>query len=475
MSSFFSDDPADLFVQLYDLLGNECFQDGRAERWGRDPGVRSRAVDIERLILATGRAPTEGLDELLSSQDKEGAFTVLLALDLALAHINPFSGWWDPGRLYEVETRYARTARLNTDGVSGALLFGCAYAGRPQGQPEKRQFFELVRVEPAVWREVNLGWLESCSDFVIGSVGGPGQPRTAVGCAPMISSLNDLSITAVKRYDDRGYRIAPRAQVLRERVHEMLTALDESGAVIGVVPESTLSDDMLDEWRAAIQRRRQKTSLRWIVAGTGPVGDADPPNNRAVVLDRRSGKELVAQDKRHDFTLTTEQIRLWGLEPHLGSGRAIEDITRGTHLELRESNIGRLAILICEDAGRTATVAPLLLECGVSHVFVPIFSAPFAGPYGWIQGPAREYVSSVGATVVVANGLAVYSAMAEGTAADENERDAALTGATCYAIGPSATRDDWHIDRVGLRSSGPLDVKLLDITLGRAHRYDDWD
>ena len=473
-SNSLSTDPADLFAQLYDAA--EPFDVEAARRWDFDRGLRKLTARVEEQVVATGEAAGPLFTYLLGDEGS-GHFAILRGLDRALSYVNPFSGRFDPGNMYRIAIRVARRARLNTDAVPGALLFNCAFAGRPLGIPAKSQFFELVRVPAASWESVQHAWLDSVLDAPIKRVEEPRDLRIAVGCAPMVETYDELEMETRECSGQRRYRIRPRPEALRERVERVLRALDASGAVVGLLPEATLSDELLQEWRAVLkQHRKVPTNLRWIVVGTGPVGDVEPPYNRAIVLDRLTGQTLIEYDKQADFSLTASQVQTWALTPYLGSGEAAEDITRGDVVQLRECNVGRVAMLICEDLGRTMEIGPRLRDCGVSHVFAPIFSPPFTGQYGWVEGPARDYVFQVGAWVVVANSLAVCSAMANDAEATDDMKRAAAEAPTCYAIGPRAKRrNDWRVPPAqAKRSAGPEAVELVYVDGGMARRYDDF-
>lgn len=471
-----SDDPADLFVQLFDLIGDGPFRSGEARAWDRDPALRERAAEVDQQVRATGRVPRPLVDSLLDEGDR-GVFALLRGLDLALSYVNPFTGRHDPGRMYKIARRYAKYARLNTDAVAGALLFNCAFAGRPLGIPEKAQYFELLRVPEADWESVEHGWLDSKFDMTIRRVVEPGDTEVAVACAPMAGSPDELVVEPVSRFGERRYRIRPRFEPLRKRVEDVLRKLDESGALIGLLPEATLSDELLEEWKAALKRRRRvQTRLRWLVVGTGPIGDADPPYNRAIVLDRRNGQVVLENDKHADFELTAHQVKVWGLQPYLGEGGATEDITKGEVIRLRECNLGRIAILICEDLGRTMTIGATLAKCGVSHVFSPIFSPPFTGQYGWVEHPAHDYVYNLGAWVVVANSLAVYSAIDASDVAEDEAKEVAAKAPTCYALGPTNRRDEWRLNKPQeKRAPTPDEVELVYVSGGTARRYEHFD
>jgi hypothetical protein len=464
MPTKLSNDPADLFVELYDRLGDEPFTGVvPAEGWYFENAVLAQVESVREAVLATGMVE-DLLLERLDAGDQRSIFACLLGLDQALDHINPFSGSLDGHSLYRIARRHAATGHLNSDPKSGALLFGCTFAGRPAGIPVKAEFFGLVRVAATAWQHVDHDWIPNEFDIAIDPTLRPGA-RLAVGCVPMIDSYDEMTIQKTRRGLRRpAYRVGPRVDSLPGRVDAVLAELERSEATIGLLPEATLDDGLLEVWRAALAGTDppDDSQLTWIVAGTGPVGGGDPPHNRAVLL-HRSGQVLFAQDKLNDFTLTSLQLHRWNLNKQLGSVRSLEDISKGERVEIRESNLGRIAILICEDLTRTPTLAALT-SCGVSHVFVPIFSPPV--DEGWVKDAASRHVADVGAWIIVATSLAVG-----------REMDKAVDGplATCRSFGPQdAERDEWHFDDKVELANLPTDVALLWISTAMVHRFTDF-
>lgn len=108
--------------------------------------------------------------------------------------------------------------------------------------------------------------------------------------------------------------------------------------------------------------------------------------------------------------MTADQARDWNLPGAPASGSAAEDITRGLAVTVLETSLGRLAILICEDLNQSVQWERELAECGISHLFVPIFSKPIM-QYRWEQAGAQRQIDNTGAWLVIANSLAVQSAM----------------------------------------------------------------
>jgi len=109
------------------------------------------------------------------------------------------------------------------------------------------------------------------------------------------------------------YAVVPDGSALARRVSDTLAQLDLSGAHVGLVPESTLDNHVLEAWQLAMRTTRQRGALRLVLVGTGPVGGepgAQPPN-RAVMLYRHNGEPVFTQDKHHGYAMTFADLNGW--------------------------------------------------------------------------------------------------------------------------------------------------------------------
>lgn len=403
-------DPAAVFIELYDQLPEEVFARREPLRWERDPGVKRSASRVYDQVLEHGVTDPRQTEDIVRRGANRGIFTVLRGIDWALRHVNPFSPVYDQGNLTWLADRYAETGRFN-DGppAEGALLPRCAYPGRPRGTNTKSLYFGLNRVSPELWAKIRYE---------------PVSPRhepyfrrdelVLVGCAPLLETKADVQMDFLNRDGESVYTLAPVDSVpLRERISRVIESLDDLGARIGVMPEATLTDGLLAHWKdVAYKTAGLDKPLRWLLVGSGPLGADDPPPNRAVLLDRWSGESLLVQDKLAGFTLTRQQAGDWNLPKQPDTDSAAEYLTWGSAITVRESSLGRLAVLICEDLNQSVGWERELIACGVSHLLVPIFSKPIIR-YRWEQIAAEREVSHMGAWLVIANSLVVQQAMDE--------------------------------------------------------------
>ncbi|MEV4255402.1 hypothetical protein AB0J52_19795 [Spirillospora sp. NPDC049652] len=331
-------DPADLFVRLYDELPERLHRAWPPNLWYEDDRVRRAADDLRERISDEGGldpAETAGIVEV---EGDRGRFTLLLALDGALALANPYGPFHDASALTGITVRYLVEGRFDTGAAGGALLPRCAMPGRPDGLRALPEFFGVHRVPPDLWDGLEHTRLPAVHDPHLC----PDEP-VAVGCAPMLESFDEMRIEFDERDGRTVYRLAPAVSPqVRARIRTILRRLDEAGARIAVLPEATLSDELLEAWKeAARDTARRDSPLRLLMLGTGPLGGGDPAPNRAVLIDRWTGAELLVQDKLSPFVLDEQQMREWQLPGSPDSGTAEEDIATGSCPHSRGSSARR--------------------------------------------------------------------------------------------------------------------------------------
>ncbi|TDD88483.1 hypothetical protein E1293_06250 [Actinomadura darangshiensis] len=421
--------PADLFVHLYDTISDDVFQGWTATRWYRRERVRRDANEVAEAVLEDGVLDPAVTAEIIAGRGDLGRFTILLGLDIALAHASPYAPFHDAPALAGVLVTYLTEGRLNGPGTTGALLPRCAFPGRPRGLRTKAEFFGVHRVPQAEWELIDHRILPAVNDPHFNR-----EEPVAVGCAPVLETYDDIDIEFGERNGTTVYTLRPMdSSGIRSRIKAIVRRLDESGAQLAVMPEASLSDALLEHWKEVAfdtaVRERGRRPLRFLLLGSGPLGGGDPPPNRAVLLDRWTGQELLVQDKLSGFTLDAGQMRLWRLPDAPAAGTAAEYARPGTKVSVLDSSLGRLAVLICEDLGRSAGWERELQSCGVSHLLVPIFSKPIL-EYRWEEQGAERQVAGLGSWVTVSNSLAVGSAVPD--------EDLPGPRHTCLVAGPKS-------------------------------------
>ncbi|MFC8511635.1 hypothetical protein [Streptomyces sp. NPDC057257] len=428
-----SEDPADLFVILYDLLPEEHFCADEAIDWFQDPTVNGFANQVCKDVLAVGRVTGTLAGDIageVKTHGSRGMFAALLGLDRALAVANPFSPYYNESAMAWLSVRYISHNRLNNpDRTTGLLLPRCARPGKIVLEWEhKADFFNVHRATARDLDRIRIDRIPSRND-----PGFTAKEPISVGAVPMLEKYADLEFDWKPKGAGRRYRITPSEPRLSDRVGQAARNLWESDARIGVLPESTLSDPLLRHWTDVLRELPDDSGLEWLLLGTGPVGDTDPPPNRAVLVDCRTGQTILEQDKMAGFTLTADLATQWRLpgEPHRQLAR--EGVLRGLDVAVLDSSLGRLAILICEDVKQTVPFAAKLQALGVSHILVPLFAAPILrARVQWERQAAQRCVEEFGAWVVLSNSLAVGAEMDVPPYVEPED------GFSCVVVGPPA-------------------------------------
>jgi predicted amidohydrolase len=230
------------------------------------------------------------------------------------------------------------------------------------------------------------------------------------------------------------------------------------------MPELTLTPGLLEHWIDVLRAPPPRGSrLRLLLVGSGPLerDERGMVANRAVLLSR-SGEVLLTQDKRHGFALDDDQVEKWGLTEDLdGPGAYAEPLLLGRNLTIRESSIGRFAVVICEDLGRVAQDGRAMLELGPSFLLAPVLSKPTL-PHYWEHSDAKKWASEVGADTVVANSLVIEDSMrSAGTLEDDRLGTALAHGADGQHTAGHASEPDII---VGFRftDEGPIRAVFVD-------------
>ena len=399
-------DAADLFCQIFDQFETERLDPHDVDEWMTNPQVMDISSFTEGQVLDTG---TLDADEVWSTIENaedvdQRRFAYLQGIDNALLHAHPHTASHDSAGLTAIASRYARTGKFSTDAVAGALLPRYAFPAEDDLLTVERladAMTSVVRVSPAEWAQTDHLVIAGRSDFHRLH-----RERGVVfGCVPFLEDVNELEWELREAGDGELFRSRiVSGPDIRARVASVLASLDESGAMVGVIPEMCLSDQLLEWWQQALAEAppSRDSNLRWIFVGTGPIGAQDPPTNTGLLLDRLTGDVLMAQNKLFPFHLGREQIANWGLKDLLGENGTREDITQGETVTVAESALGRLCVLICEDLARTMDLGPRLRDHGLSLAVCPVFS-DIIQLHHWEHNKAKDYADQVGSQVLVAN------------------------------------------------------------------------
>lgn len=413
-------DAADAFARLYDQLVALSPAPTDIDAWLADKAADDRRALVEGSLRPDATVPEDTVD----CPEPAEAFGALRALD----NILRAAGGTVPLPKRAVATlalrrRYLSTGRLDVGGP-GAVLPGRVSPGRPAaGAQRLSDAVHTVRVSKATWHHVALLRVPPGHD----------HPHRAgdnlrLSALPMLGEPADLVMAATETAG-RAIYVATPAESVTARVPAAAGSLPDCD--IALLPESTLTDDVADAWR----RELTDLSPTWVLIGTGPVTVGDDRGgsarrthssttregeplmpNRAVLVHGPSATIIAVQDKQRGFTLEPSMLADYGL----AGAPAVdhdEGVLFGKSLTLVESRAGRFVILICEDLGRLAELAPAVLELGVSHAFTPILATPILA-HRWQQTAGTHLTTHGGTTVLVANSVALGRFVPDGEGTD---------------------------------------------------------
>lgn len=397
-------DPADVFVQLYDHVPAVVFRRDALDAWFREPSFWRIADSVTDACVTDGVLDPDWISGLVAEGERS-ELAVLAGIDEALTVVSPWSPASHQGKLVWMWQRYIEHGRLNLT-TDGALLPRRSYPARPMSGKEKNDYFRVVWVSGEIWPTDYVNRvLASDKDRWMA----PDVP-VRVAFVPVLGCYADMQIGLFD--DGRGrmrYSVAPRPTV-RERLRDILCALDGSGAQLAILPEGCLSDEIYKEWCRLLKDTqpgpRSPCQLKYLLLGSGPVGE---PGNRAILVNRK-GKELLRQDKLADFTLTDFQVVTWGIpDPPEKATRPgtnlFEDIPRDVTFFTLDGFLGRMAVLVCESLSRwPGGRHSEIVEPGPSHILAPVFSKPVRRD-GWERIVSDQLANLVGSWVMVSNSL----------------------------------------------------------------------
>lgn len=393
--------PADLFMALWRLLEK------------RRDEVRLLAQGLEADHARAGRLTAEAADRL-----REGAAALEawvgkgMDIDRILAAAQAIDGWFAPlasrydvrafddplpAERLEARRRLNRDGRFNADPADGQLILRPGLLARamniretapPGADPDTFDpvdlFASLLVVPPSLPMEaerdgdpdrriaVEYRRIAAVSDQ------DPADPGWApvIGVVPLAEAEDDLSIRQFRRDGEDWYDPTPRD--LGRRAADAIAGLAERGATFVLFPEVSVGADTLAAIRRALRAQAVDGTIRYALIGVKEEAeDGGRPRNRALLLDR-CGTVIASQTKLHCWDLDSDQCRSYDLRDRNGRllDCAREDIETGDRFILLElPDLGRLAVAICEDLGRSEPSAWIASGMMVDWLVTPVMDS----------------------------------------------------------------------------------------------------
>ncbi|HET9229153.1 MAG TPA: nitrilase-related carbon-nitrogen hydrolase [Thermoanaerobaculia bacterium] len=149
------------------------------------------------------------------------------------------------------------------------------------------------------------------------------------------------------------------ADALAQHLGTVIEAADKEEARLVMFPELTIDSRAREHLRRELDRRSgREGALFGVVAGSfhfwhdSPQNpEDDPPVNETVLLDR-AGTQVMSHRKKGRFRVpgTHATGPFFAEKPKEVSREVFEDIRYGSELQIFDTSLGRLALLICADA-----------------------------------------------------------------------------------------------------------------------------
>jgi len=281
-----------------------------------------------------------------------------------------------------------------------------AWMHRPQPRTEEYYFKEFVRWRPAD----NPNYTIKVSVIPATSVGsGWSNSQLRIAVVPLVESMGDFDVSYWG--EEEGTPLFSMSLKDPDAVKDAaLRALDASakdGCDIVVFPELCLTPEIQESLKV---RLASYGGPPWLViagsARTPAIKGADTVHyNQSLVFDH-DGKQKLAHHKQYQYSMTIGEQQRYGLLEAFGQLDRMEDMeVEPFELEILDTTIGRIAVLICEDLSVEQVVEPLIVKFGLSWLFVPVLDG-CQRLDRWTANFGRQYAKR-GACVVVATSLSL--------------------------------------------------------------------
>ncbi|TWA63418.1 putative amidohydrolase [Azospirillum brasilense] len=421
---------ADLFVALRHQLERDPKETERAAQ--RLEFAPDDAGGVLRRLMALLEAD-DGADALKSWVDTADEGTPLDRCVLAAQAIDqwfaPLASRYLPRRALSeghlrARQRYKRNGRLNSDVANGQLILRPGLFDRSVNIREVtplRESFDvadlfqtLLLLPPTLAAECPHGEDGERSVALafhrVAEVADqcPSDPdwTPVVGVVPLALAEDDLALGTFSKDGADWYAAVPGA--LGARAAAAIDALAAEGATIIVFPEVTADPATLGAIQAAVRRQAVDGPIRYVLVGVRQDGEEGGKARSTAVLLDRTGTEIFRQTKLHCWDLDAAQCRSYDVRGPDGRvlDAAKEFIAPGDGVTIVElPNMGRLAVMICEDLGRERPAAWLCRAKLLDWIITPVMDAGLTEER-W-QAQAGDESSRAGSCrVVVANSMA---------------------------------------------------------------------
>jgi predicted amidohydrolase len=424
---------ADLFAQLWHRLAANItsFQKVLEEQERQRGAIREAADYLDGVLETEGPQALPVLSGWLAGRgvvvpDSEIDRVVLAAQAIDRWHA-PLSSGFDTKRRDVALARANRTllkfGRLNMDPDLGYVLLKRPRWGRwsdpdlelPDAGTSPWDAFKSLIVTPteifatdpddqARPRAVRFSY-SMVDPTTLRAVAPDWEP--VIGFAPIAERPEDIDIELVQ--GDTKHWYDTRARDLGARASAAVEALCSAGAHIIVFPEMVVHPEAIAAIQSATATYGPASQLRMVLAGTSrQLGAGARPFNEALLFNHR-GTNIGRQRKLHRWNLSRDLRARYGLQPPDLDDAAdlFEFITPGEEVVvIEQAQFGRIAVMICEDLGRSEPGQWLRDHMLLDWLLTPIFDSSMH-PSRWMAQRGRDAALGGRCRVIVANSFSL--------------------------------------------------------------------
>ncbi len=279
------------------------------------------------------------------------------------------------------------------------------------------------------------------------------EPELCFALIPLAERVEDLVMVPHVDGDRCWLDVRPdhdREERMAEKAGQALRQAAQEGAHVAVLPELAVSTPIR---RAIVETLRQLVSetlaespLQLVVAGSGLSEERHAtsglPYNECVVFGRE-GHELWRQRKLNHYPLKGAVLEGCGVEVPESEAVYRERFHAGRELQLVDSALGRMVVLVCQDLYEAEPGERVLEQMRPDWAFSPVFDGEIRVGR-WMHQRANPLAERYGVSTVVVNSL---------SRALREAPDRQIFGFGLCVDGSKPF--NYHITRCGILNAGP--------------------
>ena len=280
--------------------------------------------------------------------------------------------------------------------------------GREEGNYIRDDLYNLVVVQMQHGYRLDFGVLDSPTWLCF-----PDLPECKVALIPLINQMEQVKIELLDR--DKENKQPWRAVGLKEAdkvvadTMAILQQLSDRGVTVAVFPELCVPEIVRTAISKGLKANRFP-QVKLVIAGSFHELEGTQCYNVSYVLGP-DGKQLWQQKKFEPYTLMPWEAKNSRSLSKFAKVTSYEDITTGRILVVRDTPLGRMAVLICSDLLRDDPYRQLLFDLNVNFIVVPAMSATVDPDF---PQEAEKFAIRTQATTVVSNSCAMAGGVAHG-------------------------------------------------------------